>query len=403
METTSSLSPLISVVVPIYNVERYLRQCVDSILNQTLHNIEVILVDDGSPDSCPAIVDEYAAKDSRVVAVHQSNGGYGKAVNHGISLARAPYIGIIESDDWIEPTMYEKLYARACETGADWVRCMHWAYNSLESAADKRNILWAHPIGDLRNAPDGVFTVRDWDKIFLQSLFLWAALYKSELIRKVPLLETSGAAYQDAPFMIEMIAVAKSISVVKEPLVHYRREPNQCSSCSGGGKRGLQVFEMSQVNVELMERYGLLKQYKEACYYRIFISNLWGISITGALWQEEYYRKFYPVAKRYAEDPCFTWKYFSKAEKQQALALVNSSSFSEYQQNCQDAVKEILCKSMAKYRKILFRYRMLQLRWMFSWGRKRQKLKQEKLDCKQNVRELRHVINTSKTSLQNLS
>ena len=97
--------PKVSVVVPIYGVEKYLRECVDSILAQTLKDIEVILVDDGSPDGCSAIVDEYAAKDPRVVAVHQPNGGYGRAVNNGIELAKGEYIGIVESDDWIEPTM----------------------------------------------------------------------------------------------------------------------------------------------------------------------------------------------------------------------------------------------------------------------------------------------------------
>ena len=95
------MQPDISVVVPIYGVEKYLKQCVDSILNQTFKNMEVILVDDGSRDRCPQMVDEYAAQDARVVAIHQPNGGYGKAVNAGIARARGKYIGIIESDDWI--------------------------------------------------------------------------------------------------------------------------------------------------------------------------------------------------------------------------------------------------------------------------------------------------------------
>ena len=93
--------PKVSVVVPIYKVEKYLCECVDSILAQTLHDIEVILVDDGSPDKCPEIVDEYAKKDKRVVAVHQKNAGYSTAVNKGIAMAKGEYIGVIESDDWI--------------------------------------------------------------------------------------------------------------------------------------------------------------------------------------------------------------------------------------------------------------------------------------------------------------
>ena len=88
------MQPDISVVVPIYGVEKYLKQCVDSILNQTFKNMEVILVDDGSRDRCPQMVDEYAAQDARVVAIHQPNGAYGKAVNAGIARARGKYIGI---------------------------------------------------------------------------------------------------------------------------------------------------------------------------------------------------------------------------------------------------------------------------------------------------------------------
>ena len=108
-EKKTSTRPKVSIVVPIYNVEKYLKECVDSILNQTLEDIEVILVDDGSPDNCGKIVDEYARKDSRIIPVHQKNSGYSAAVNKGIDLATGEYIGIIESDNWIETDMYARL------------------------------------------------------------------------------------------------------------------------------------------------------------------------------------------------------------------------------------------------------------------------------------------------------
>ena len=100
-------SPLISVVVPIYKVEKYLPQCIESIINQTYQNLEIILVDDGSPDNCPQICDDYAAKDKRIRVIHQPNGGLGKAYNNGIATAKGDYIGLVESDDFIEPDMYE--------------------------------------------------------------------------------------------------------------------------------------------------------------------------------------------------------------------------------------------------------------------------------------------------------
>ena len=101
--------PKVSIVVPIYNVERYLRKCLDSIRNQTLKDIEIICVDDGSTDSSGIILDEYARQDSRFCIVHKKNEGYGKAMNVGIGLATAPYVGVVESDDWIEPDMYENM------------------------------------------------------------------------------------------------------------------------------------------------------------------------------------------------------------------------------------------------------------------------------------------------------
>jgi glycosyltransferase involved in cell wall biosynthesis len=128
---------LVSVVIPVYKVEKYLRQCLDSVLAQTYRELEMIVVDDGSPDGCPAIIDEYAARDSRIVAIHQQNGGYGKAVNAGIARARGKYIGIVESDDYIEPDMYARLAEAAERTGADLTRCTFSVFDGT------RDSLWS--------------------------------------------------------------------------------------------------------------------------------------------------------------------------------------------------------------------------------------------------------------------
>lgn len=103
-------NPLISVIVPIYKVENYLHRCVDSILNQTYTNLEIILVDDGSPDNCGRICDEYAEKDSRVVVIHRENGGLSAARNSGLDICKGDYIGFVDSDDCIHPEMYQLLY-----------------------------------------------------------------------------------------------------------------------------------------------------------------------------------------------------------------------------------------------------------------------------------------------------
>lgn len=110
---------MISVIIPVYKVEPYLRKCVDSVLAQTYTNLEVILVDDGSSDNCPAICDEYAVKDSRIKVIHQKNAGVSAARNAGLDAATGTYIGFVDSDDWIEPDMYETMVRTLQKTNSD--------------------------------------------------------------------------------------------------------------------------------------------------------------------------------------------------------------------------------------------------------------------------------------------
>ncbi len=117
------IGPLISVIVPIYKVEDYLDRCVDSIVNQTYKNLEIILVDDGSPDKCPEMCDEWAKKDNRIVVIHKENGGQAEARNFGIEKATGEYIGFVDSDDLISPIMFSSMIRLAVENNADIVGC----------------------------------------------------------------------------------------------------------------------------------------------------------------------------------------------------------------------------------------------------------------------------------------
>lgn len=121
--------PCISIIVPIYKVEPWLRRCVDSILSQTYSDLEIILVDDGSPDNCGAICDEYATIDSRVKVIHKPNGGLSDARNAGIAIAKGEYIGFVDSDDYIEPEMYERLLKAALEQHAKLSMCAFYCEN----------------------------------------------------------------------------------------------------------------------------------------------------------------------------------------------------------------------------------------------------------------------------------
>lgn len=326
---TATHTPKVSVVVPIYNVEKYLRQCVDSILAQTLTDIEVILVDDGSPDACPAMVDEYAARDSRVVAIHQPNGGYGKAVNTGIAAARAPYIGIIESDDWIEPTMYEKLLCRAEETGADVVKCMFWRYDST-APAGQQDSLWMNRAQDLSLAPDAPFSPAEWHPLFFYHASLWSNLYRAELLKSVPFIESAGAAYQDFPFIMEVYARARSMSVIKEPLLHYRMEQGQNSSTMGNDRRLLRMPAMTLAARTVLERHRILHRVKEAFYYHAYLANIGFLESIQTPYRQEYFDALHHIMAPLRDDSSFTWRYFTKRQRRKAAIIVAGGKESRF-------------------------------------------------------------------------
>lgn len=124
----------ISIIIPVYKVEKYLDRCVESVVNQTYENIEIILVDDGSPDNCPAICDEWAKKDSRIKVIHKQNAGVSAARNSGMKIAAGEYIGFVDSDDYIEPEMFEKLAAGISQSRADLAVCGFIKYEKPVSA-----------------------------------------------------------------------------------------------------------------------------------------------------------------------------------------------------------------------------------------------------------------------------
>jgi len=248
---------LVSIVVPVYKVERYLRQCLDSILAQTFGDIEVIVVDDGSPDGCPAIIDEYAAKDSRVVAVHQPNGGYGKAVNAGIAKAQGKYIGIVESDDYIEPDMYERLVETAERTGADLTRCTFSIFDGT------RDSLWSE-VEELNRRDGDVINPHEELDYFLYHSAPWCYLYRRGLFDEIKLSESKGASYQDVTLVGEALLMSKSVAIVGRPLLHYRMENGQGSSCTGGGRNLMAIVDRCEELWEFMQEHGFADRHFKA-------------------------------------------------------------------------------------------------------------------------------------------
>lgn len=139
-------SPLISIIVPVYNVEKYLDRCVESIVSQTYKNLEIILVDDGSPDNCPALCEEWAEKDRRIKVIHKKNGGVSSARNAGVEGAKGDYIAFVDSDDYIEQGAYEFMINSAVKDDSDILVCSYFADNTDDENTD--NALWDVPQSD---------------------------------------------------------------------------------------------------------------------------------------------------------------------------------------------------------------------------------------------------------------
>ena len=218
----------LSIIVPVYNVEKYLEECVDSLLNQTLQDLEIFLVDDGSTDRSGAIADRYASEyPDKVHTLHLNNGGQGRARNAALPMASGDYVGFVDSDDWIERDMYEKLLDRAEKTGADVVVC-----DFLEHYADGREqtlpaCFQDHPLSAAGSS---------CNKIFRRSLI-------------GDLRFPEGLWYEDFYFSAVMLLRSKRTEFIPKPLYVYRRG-QESTMHNNNARKNLDMLKI----MELIER-----------------------------------------------------------------------------------------------------------------------------------------------------
>lgn len=227
------LMPRISVVIPVYNVEQYLRQCLDSVLGQTLRDIEVICVNDGSPDGSPAILREYAMQDERVIVINKENGGYGQAVNTGLSRATGEYIAVVEPDDFISASMYETLLGNAMLSDgrmADVVKSAYWEFYDEEGNPDGR-IVAPHLMNKMVKRRR-VFTVEEYPEVLYHHPSIWSAIYRRDFLREqdIRFVEAKGGGWADNPFFFETLCTAQEIVWVPEAFYYYRKTNYEASS-----------------------------------------------------------------------------------------------------------------------------------------------------------------------------
>lgn len=227
MSKLVSSKPLISIIVPVYNVEKFLGKCIESIITQTYTNLEIILVDDGSQDESAKICDTYARLDHRIVVIHKENAGLGYARNSGLEVCNGNYIGFVDSDDWVMPNMFSELWMLCEETNADVAGCDYF----MEE--DKKNYF---------SESDNSSTTAVLDKSEFMPLVLldklsshaWRYLYKRHLFEGI--MYTNAKSAEDMLFFPIIMNRAKKIALTDKPLYYYFAErPDNISNNPQGG------------------------------------------------------------------------------------------------------------------------------------------------------------------------
>ena len=251
------MSPKVSVIMPSLNVGTYIKKCIKSVMNQSLKDIEIICVDAGSTDGTLEILQEAAAADERIKIVHSDVKSYGYQMNLGMSQATGRYIGIVETDDWIEPDMFKNLYKMAETEHLDVVKSDFWFY---WSKPQKKNVKFKLPGYLVRKGTfcplTGFINAEEQAELFNIKPSIWSAIYKRSFLEmnKITFNETPGAAYQDAGFNFKVWACAKNARLVSDAYLHYRQD-NEQSSVNSPSKVYCVCDEYREIERFIRERF----------------------------------------------------------------------------------------------------------------------------------------------------
>lgn len=268
MTVQNSSTPAVSIVIPCYNVEKYLPSALDSALAQSLKNIEIICVNDGSKDGTLNVIKEYMAKDSRIKLIDKPNGGYGESMNRGFEAAQGEYIGILESDDLIEPDMYELLYKAAKDNGdLDFVRSDYFKFYTDK---DGKDIIWVEDVSPRPEYYNCVLNPQDNLDLFNIRMENWTGIYRNDFITKhnIKHHESPGASYQDNGFWFQTYCFATKIMILHKPFYHYRQD-NASSSINQNNKvysmfeEYAWIYNLLEQNPTLKEKFVGIYHYKK--------------------------------------------------------------------------------------------------------------------------------------------
>ncbi len=295
----------ISVLVPIYNTENYLRQALDSLVAQTFQDFEVLCINDGSTDGSRGIIQEYLDKDSRFKVIDKENSGYGASMNRGIREARGEYIAILEPDDFFEPNALELLHGMASANDADVAKANYWFY---WSQGQKNQLIEACKAPEFGKP----FNPRDYQEVFFTIPSIWSAIYRRAMLleNRVSFLETAGASYQDMGFQFKVWCAAGKVVMSNEAILHYRQD-NESSSVNDSKKAMCVVKELNSCEQFIQDDPD--KESLAKVLYRLrYDSYMWNFARLGSEGREEFFPRMHKDLQRGMRERAFDKSLFGK-------------------------------------------------------------------------------------------
>lgn len=230
--------PKVSVIVPVYNVEKYIEKCLDSLVNQTLKDIEIIIVNDGSKDNSIKIINKYLSNHKNIVYLEKQNGGLSDARNYGMKYAKGDYIAFLDSDDYVDKTIYEKMYNKAIQENADFVEC---------------DFYWVYP--NKKKEDVGYIYKNKKEMLTYARVVAWNKLIKREIIKEKFPLKLN---YEDVEFFYKLIPNINRFSFVKEPLIYYIQREDSIVN-----KQNYKTGQIFNVLNNVLDYYKKMKIYDE--------------------------------------------------------------------------------------------------------------------------------------------
>lgn len=286
----------VSVILPIYNVSQYLRECLDSVVRQTLKELEIICVNDGSTDNSLEIIEEYAVKDDRIVIITGPNGGYGKAMNKGLDRATGEYVGIVEPDDYVSLTMFEDLYRIAVENQLDMVKADFYRFERNEHGdMDMRYVY----LDNTKQRYGELLHPYQDPSIIRFTMNTWSGIYRRTMLDEYHIRhnETPGASYQDNGFFFQTMVHSKQAMIVNYP--YYRnRQNNPNSSVNSREKVYCSNIEYAFIRNLLVQDKDIWERFKYIYTWKMFHNYLFTIDRISEEFRVEYVRK---ISKEFKE------------------------------------------------------------------------------------------------------